>query len=197
MAARSFPPPPSAASGCIDDFTKSATLAFKAPDEAILLIGETPGWLGQSLYLREICEREDGAPPPVDLALERRNGDLVRALIAEGVATAVHDVADGGLLVALAEMAMASGIGAELDRAPLAAHAFWFGEDQARYVVTVAAGAAEKVMARARAAGIPARQLGLTGGDALTLQDERPILVVKLRERFEGWLPAYIAGGPA
>ncbi len=109
----------------------------------------------------------------------------------------MHDVSDGGLLVAIAEMAMAAGIGAELDRAPLAAHAFWFGEDQARYVVTVAAGVAETVMARARAAGVPARQVGLTGGDALTLEAERPILVAKLRERFEGWLPAYMAGGPA
>ena len=111
-----LPTPTIGGVGLIDDFTKSATLAFKAPDEAILLIGETRGWLGQSLYLREICEREEGAPPPVDLAAERRNGDLVRALIAEGIATAVHDVSDGGLLVALAEMAMASGIGAELDR---------------------------------------------------------------------------------
>ena len=192
-----LPTPTIGGVGLIEDFTKAATLAFKAADEAILLIGETKGWLGQSLSLREICEREDGAPPPVDLAGERAAGDLVRALIAEGIATAVHDVSDGGLLVAVAEMAMASGIGAELDRAPLAAHAFWFGEDQGRYVVTVDAGVAEKVMMRARAAGISARQIGLTGGDALTLQDERPILVAKLRERFEGWLPRYMAGGPA
>ena len=129
----------------LDDFAKSTTLAFKAAEEAILLVGETTGWLGQSLYLREVCEREEGAPPPVDLAAERRNGDFVRALIMEGVATAVHDIADGGLLVALAEMAMASGIGAELDRPPLAAHAFWFGEDQARYLVTAKASAAEAV----------------------------------------------------
>src|SRR5262249_16611983 len=128
------------------------------------------------------------------------SGDLVRALIAEGIAGAVHDVSDGGLLVAIAEMAMASGIGAELDRAPLAAHAFWFGEDQARYVVTVAAGGAENTRGarrRARRRRGPGRQVGLTGGDALTLEGERPILVAKLRERFEGWLPAYIAGGPA
>jgi phosphoribosylformylglycinamidine synthase len=192
-----LPTPTIGGVGLIEDFTKVATLAFKAADEAILLIGETKGWLGQSLYLREICEREDGAPPPVDLAAERAAGDLVRAFIAEGIATAVHDVSDGGLLVAVAEMAMASGIGAELDRAPIAAHPFWFGEDQGRYVVTVDAGVAEKVMMRARAAGISARQIGLTGGDALTLQDERPILVAKLRERFEGWLPRYMAGGPA
>jgi phosphoribosylformylglycinamidine synthase len=192
-----LPTPTIGAVGVIDDFAKSATLAFKAAEEAILLVGETTGWLGQSLYLREICEREDGAPPPVDLDVERANGELVRALIAEGVATAAHDVSDGGLLVALAEMAMASGLGAELDRPPLAAHAFWFGEDQARYVVTVKADVAERVMARAHAAGIAARQLGLTGGDALTLEGERPILVAKLRERFEGWLPDYMAGGQA
>jgi len=176
-----LPTPTIGGVGLIDDFAKSATLAFKGENEAILLIGETTGWLGQSLYLREICEREEGAPPPVDLAAERKSGDLVRALIAEGIALAVHDVSDGGLLVAIAEMAMASG----------------FGEDQARYVVTVAAGVAETVMARARAAGVPARQVGLTGGDALTLEGERPILVAKLRERFEGWLPAYMAGGQA
>jgi phosphoribosylformylglycinamidine synthase subunit PurL len=192
-----LPTPTIGGVGLLDDFAKSTTLAFKAAEEAILLVGETTGWLGQSLYLREICEREVGAPPPVDLAAERRNGDLVRMLIAEGVATAVHDIADGGLLVALAEMAMASGIGAELDRAPLAAHAFWFGEDQARYLVTVKAAVAERIMARVRAAGVPIRQLGFTGGDALTVQDERPILIATLRERFEGWLPAYMAGAPA
>jgi len=192
-----LPTPTIGGVGLLDDFSKSTTLAFKAAEQAILLVGETTGWLGQSVYLGEICEREEGAPPPVDLAVERRNGDFVRALIGEGVATAVHDVADGGLLVALAEMAMASGIGAELDRTPLAAHAFWFGEDQARYVLTVKASIAESIMARARTAGVPVRQLGLTGGDALTLQDERPILIGDLRERFEEWLPAYMAGAPA
>jgi phosphoribosylformylglycinamidine synthase len=188
-----LPTPTIGGVGVIDDFTKSATIAFKAEDEEILLIGETRGWLGQSLYLREICEREEGAPPPVDLAAERRNGDFVRGLITSGTATAVHDVSDGGLLVALAEMAMASGIGAELATSPLAAHAFWFGEDQGRYVVTVKAGDADKVAERARAAGVPVRTLGSTGGDALTLADERPILVAKLRDSFEGWLPAYMA----
>ena len=115
-----LPTPTIGGVGVLDDFEKSATIAFKAADQAILLIGETKGWLGQSIYLREICEREEGAPPPVDLAAERRNGDFVRALIAEGTATAVHDVSDGGLLVAVAEMAMASGIGAELETPPIA-----------------------------------------------------------------------------
>jgi phosphoribosylformylglycinamidine synthase II len=191
-----LPTPAIGGVGLIDDFTKSATLAFKAADEAILLVGESSGWLGQSLYLRDICGREEGAPPPVDLAAERRNGDFVRALIGEGLASAVHDLSDGGLLVALAEMAMASGIGAALDLAPFAAHAFWFGEEQARYVVTAAAPAAEIIMARARTAGVPVRRIGTTGGDALTPKGDRPILVAKLRESFESWFPAYMGVGP-
>src|SRR5207302_11519544 len=98
----------------IDDFTKSATLAFKAQGEAILLIGGTRVWLGQAVYLRDICGGEEGAPPPVDLAAEKRNGCVVRGMIHAGTATAVHDVSDGGLLIALAEMAIAGGLGAEL-----------------------------------------------------------------------------------
>jgi phosphoribosylformylglycinamidine synthase len=189
-----LPTPTIGGVGVLDDFQKSATIAFEAAGETILLIGETQGWLGQSLYLRDLCGREEGAPPPVDLAVEKRNGDFVRALIAEGVATAVHDVSDGGLAVALAEMAMASGIGATLDPARAPAHGFWFGEDQARYVVTVRAAQAPLVTDRARKAGIPVRNLGATGGDALTLGPERPIVVKTLRDKFEAWLPAYMAG---
>jgi phosphoribosylformylglycinamidine synthase len=189
-----LPTPTIGGVGVLADFQKSATIAFKAAGETILLIGETTGWLGQSLYLREVCGREEGAPPPVDLATEKRNGDFVRALIAEGIATAVHDLSDGGLGVALAEMAMASGIGATLDPARAPAHGFWFGEDQARYVATVTAAQAPLVVARAQKAGVAVRNLGATGGDALTLGAERPILVKSLAQKFESWLPAYMAG---
>ena len=98
--------------------------------------------------------------------------------------------------VALAEMAMASGIGAKLDAAPddIPAHAYWFGEDQARYLVTVPAAKVKAVLERARAASVPVWAIGTTGGDALTLAGERPILVKILRERFENWLPSYMAG---
>jgi len=190
-----LPTPSIGGVGLLDDFKKSATLAFKQPGEAILLVGATSGWLGQSMYLREICGREQGLPPPVDLAVEKRNGDAVRALIGEGAVSAVHDVSDGGLLVAVAEMAMASGIGAVLVEPSGPAHAFWFGEDQARYLVSVPAAQADAVIARIQKAGAPVARLGTTGGDALTLPGERPILVARLRESFEGWLPAYMAGG--
>jgi len=98
-------------------------------------------------------------------------------------------------MVALAEMAMASGLGAELAVAPFAAHAFWFGEEQGRYVVTATAATAEGIMARARAAGVPVRLIGTTGGQALTLRGDRPILVATLCQSFESWFPAYMGGG--
>jgi phosphoribosylformylglycinamidine synthase len=190
-----LPTPTIGAVGLLEDFSRSTSLAFKAVDETILLLGETTGWLGQSIYLREICGREEGAPPPVDLGAERRNGDFVRRLIADGQVTAVHDLADGGLLVAVAEMAMASGIGAWLDPPPsgFAPHAFWFGEDQARYLVTVPSSETDVIMARAANANVPVWRLGSTHGTALTVPNERPIVVTALSARFEAWLPAYMA----
>ncbi len=188
-----LPTPTIGGVGILDDFTTSMTLAFKAEGEAILLIGSTHGWLGQSLYLRDICGREEGAPPRVDLVAEQRHGDFVRALIRDRLVTAAHDVSDGGVLIALAEMAMAAGNGAVLE-APtgVPAHAFWFGEDQARYVVT--AKNADLVAQRAKSAGVPLTRLGATGGRALALGDERPLPIAELRKRFEHWLPAYMAG---
>ena len=191
-----LPTPSIGGIGLLEDFTNSATLAFKRDGDAILVVGETTGWLGQSIYLREICAREEGAPPPVDLIEERENGDFVRGLILDGTASAVHDLSDGGLLVALAEMAMASGIGATLDAPPddIPAHAYWFGEDQARYIVTVPAARADAVLARARDASVLVSRIGTTGGDALKLGGERPLGVANLNERSEAWLPAYMAG---
>jgi phosphoribosylformylglycinamidine synthase II len=188
-----LPTPTIGGVGLLDDFTKFATLAFKAEGEAIVLIGETRGWLGQSLYLRELCGREEGAPPTVDLVAERRHGDFVRELIGGGLVTAVHDVSDGGLLVALAEMAMASGIGAVLEAPPgVAVHGFWFGEDQSRYIVT--AKDPDAITRRANASGIELTRLGATGGAFLTLDGVQPMPIGDLKKRFEGWLPTYMTG---
>jgi phosphoribosylformylglycinamidine (FGAM) synthase-like enzyme len=116
-------------------------------------------------------------------------------LIADGLVSAAHDLSDGGLLVALAEMAMASGIGANLDAVPddTPPHAFWFGEDQARYLVTVPAGRANEVIQRVQTASVPVHRIGSTGGDGIVIPGERAITIKTLVDRFEGWLPAYMA----
>src|SRR6202046_5508488 len=188
-----LPTPTIGGVGLLEDYTKSATLAFKAANQAILLVGDTRGWLGQSLYLREVCGREEGAPPPVDLAAEKRNGDVVRGMIHAGTATSAHDVSDGGLLIALAEMAISGGLGAQLLTAPesIVPHAYWFGEDQARYIVTVAAEQAGLVLAKMRGAGVPCVRIGTTGGDAIAIAGQGPVSVKRaLATAFESWFPA-------
>jgi phosphoribosylformylglycinamidine synthase len=187
-----LPTPTIGAVGLIDDLSRRTSLPFKAAGEDIVLIGATAGHLGCSAYLRELLGRRDGAPPPVDLAAERANGDFVRGEILSGGVTACHDLSDGGLLVAAAEMALASNIGASLTPpadAP-ALHAFAFGEDQGRYLLTAPDGAA--LVARAKKAGIPAQILGKTGGAELTLAGAGTISIAKLKAAFEGWLPAYM-----
>ncbi len=179
--------------GLIENLKMTATPAFKNADEEILLIGETLGHLGVSLYLREAGWSGEAAPPPVDLRAERRNGDFVRGLIQEGLVSACHDVSDGGLAVALAEMALAGDIGCRIeapDRLNPPLHAWLFGEDQARYVVSLAN--AGSVVAAAAAAGVPACRIGKTGGDLLTLPGGEPISLCELRQAHENWLPNYM-----
>ncbi len=190
-----LPTPTIGGVGVLADVTKHATVGFKAEGEAIVLIGETKGWLGQSSYLATVCGREEGAPPPVDLAVERRNGEFVRSLITAGRLTACHDLSDGGLAIALAEMAMAKGIGASITALPAGpAHAVLFGEDQGRYLLSLPAGAAEAVVAEAKAAGVPAQVIGKTGGSELALPGEAAVLIAALRKTHESWLPDYMAG---
>ena len=185
-----LPTPAIGGVGLMKDVTKHATIPFKTEGETILVIGEPKGHLGQSIYLREILGREDGPPPPVDLKIEKRNGDFVRGLITTGRVKTVHDVSDGGLAVTIAEMAMASRIGATLTTPQSESRgAFWFGEDQARYVLAAPAAEADRILAEAKAAGIPAQKLGQTGGAALKIDGEDPQLVAGLRQAHEAWLP--------
>ncbi len=188
-----FPTPAIGGVGLLKDISKMATIAFKREGDVVILLGETRGHIGQSIYLREIEGKEDGAAPPVDLAAEKKNGDFVRGLIAAGRVDTCHDLSDGGLLVALAEMAMASGIGASVGQAAIAdAVGFWFGEDQARYLIAVPKDQAQAIVDEARASGITIAELGKTGGTRLVLDDKDGIAVAKLRAAHEGWFPDFM-----
>ena len=191
-----LPTPAIGGVGILADVTATMTIGFKAAGEAIVVIGETKGEIGSSLVLQEIASIAGFAPPPVDLAAERRNGDFVRGLITERRVSACHDVSDGGILVAVAEMALAGGIGAEITAPEDAPRLRWlFGEDQARYVVTAAD--PDAILRAARLAGVPAMVFGRTGGAALTVRAEPPISVADLRALHESWFPAYMAGPQA
>ncbi len=194
-AGRGILPTPSIGGvGLIADVAVAARIGFAREGDAILLVGATAGWLGQSLYLREMCGREEGAPPPVDLAAEKANGDFVRACILEGRIRVAHDVSDGGLAVALAEMALAGRVGARIetpDDKPV--HAWLFGEDQARYILSAAPDQAKSIVDAAAEHDVPCRRIGMTGGDTLTFGDGAPIDLDDLRHAHEDWLPTYMS----
>ena len=194
-----LPTPTIGGVGVLDDVERRASIGLKREGDALLLIGATDGWLGQSSYLAVIEGREEGAPPPVDLGLERRNGDFVRGLITSGLVDTVHDLSDGGLAVALAEMAIAGGIGAALPEVPvdLQAHAYLFGEDQGRYLVAVDPETATEILYSASSQGIDAGVVGVTGTEHLTLPGGLTISVAELREAHQTWFPAYMASQPA
>ncbi|MGD0191105.1 MAG: phosphoribosylformylglycinamidine synthase subunit PurL [Rhizomicrobium sp.] len=187
-----LPTPAIGGVGLIEDVRRMATIAFKREGDAIILIGDTKGHLGQSLYIREIEGKEEGAAPPVDLSAERRHGDFLRDLIDAGFVDTVHDVSDGGLLVALAEMAMAGATGARISvpagREPIP---FLFGEDQGRYVV---ASPSADIVRQAEAAGIPAALIGATIGNNITVEAHGSVTVSDAKRAHESWLPGYMGG---
>ena len=174
--------------GVIDDLSTMATVSFKSDGEDILIVGEPgQGWLGQSLYARECHNSEDGAPPPVNLETERKTGDLIRQLIHDGQITACHDISDGGLLVAVCEMALAGQIGADLEIETTGPGLF--GEDQGRYVVT---GPTADITAAATAAGVPVIRIGTTSGTTIQISGTS-LELNELRALHEGWFPAFMA----
>ncbi|WP_374575663.1 phosphoribosylformylglycinamidine synthase subunit PurL [Phenylobacterium sp.] len=187
-----IPPTPTVGGvGLLEDYANRADFSGMKPGFSLVLVGETHGWLGASMYLREILGREDGAPPPVDLYLERRTGDFVRGLIAQGQASVVHDLSDGGLIAAVAEMALASGVGATLQLAyDSVAHAELFGEDQARYLIAVAD--PDPILKAAVHADLPAAVVGQAGGEDLAVDGLFSLPLKKLRAAHEGWMPAYM-----
>jgi phosphoribosylformylglycinamidine synthase len=195
-----LPTPAIGGVGLLENWEKSATIGFKAAGEVIRVFGaDSPGeHLGQSLWLREIAGRSDGSPPPVDLDVERRTAEFVRSLIAEGLVSAVHDCSDGGLLIAVSEMALAGNLGGRVvldGRNRVSSTAQLFGEDQSRYVVTISNANGALVTDRADAARIPFYDCGLTGGDAIEVvhDDEdfttTPLSLADLRAAHEGFFP--------
>ncbi len=175
--------------GLIEDLDQTVTLALKQEGDMLVLVGHEAGHLGRSIWLETIHGGEAGAPPPVDLDAERTAGDLVRALIRSSTINAAHDIADGGLLVALAEMALAGNIGASIRTGDVALNAELFGEDQARYVVSASPGNTAQLVVAAREAGAPTRLLGQVGGSDLTVEGHTPISLASLRQAHESWLP--------
>jgi phosphoribosylformylglycinamidine synthase len=189
-----LPTPAIGGVGLLEDWRRSVGIALRQPGETLLLLGHTLGHVGQSLWLAEIHDRREGPPPPVDLQVERRLGELARRLIGDGLVSAVHDCSDGGAAVALAEMALAGDLGFRMTVVPELSNpaAMLFGEDQGRLVV--ATSDPEKVRALASEAQLFSIPVGEVGGDALVFDlvgrgGEQRLPLADLRTAHEAFLP--------
>jgi phosphoribosylformylglycinamidine synthase II len=219
-----LPTPAIGGVGLLEDWAKSATIAFKAEADRILLLGplqkpmemivrvefgdqvleqtrtnKIPRWgihLSQSLWLREVAAVFGGPPPPVDLEHEKRIGEFMRTLIEQRAVTAVHDVSDGGGVVAVAEMALAGGIGGTVWHFdPFSGETLaFFSEDQGRYVVTAPQERVSKLVQQAEEIGISVIAIGDVGGSDLVFQDDENrecgrISLTDLRAAHESFFP--------
>ncbi|NLS05161.1 phosphoribosylformylglycinamidine synthase subunit PurL [Rhizobium sp. P32RR-XVIII] len=189
-----LPTPTIAGVGLLPDWKAMARIGGAAEGDQLILIGTDGSHLGSSIYLRDILGSSDGPAPDVDLFAERRNGDFVRSVIRNGQATACHDISSGGLALALAEMAMATGKGMHVTLAEGkgAPHALLFGEDQARYVIAVKADVANFICANAEGAGVPFRRLGTVTGSELVIDDLLSLSIQELRSAHESWFPDFM-----
>ncbi len=184
--------------GLIDDIRKAVRPGFRAAGDAVVLIGESLEELGGTEYLKTVHGLEAGAPPAIDLEQEKRNQEFLLESIEAGLIRSAHDLSEGGLAVALAECAFHSegrvGCAIDLDGAGRD-DALLFGESQSRIVVTCRRARVENLLAKAAAAGVPARTVGRTGGAAIVVKRSgREILSVPLDEAFHAWkdsLPAF------
>jgi len=184
--------------GVIENVDDAVGNCFVAADQDIFVIGQSDkaddGWLGASIYQQHHGDDGIYAPPPLDLVAEQKTGSFVRQQILGGGISAAHDIADGGLAVAIAEMAMRSGFGAEI-AVPKTGnlHGWAFGEDQARFVVTTAD--SQALIAAAKEAGIEITKLGMVSNQGeLKFGDNDTISIADLNAVFEGCIPALMAG---
>ncbi len=190
-----LPTPTIGGVGILADVSRHIGKSFTHEGDSIYVLGTTDGQMGASLYLREVEGREEGAPPPVDLEAEKRHSAFVRSMIELGFLRACHDVSDGGLLVAIAEMALPNCIGAEIAFPSSIDHplSFAFGEDQARYVLCVPEQFRDEVLISANQLGLPLTDLGTTQGNQITITGYTSIPVIHLRDVNDCWLPGYMS----
>jgi phosphoribosylformylglycinamidine synthase len=177
--------------GVIEDIADAVNIAAPA-DVELVVVGQPldcrDGWLGVSVYADLLTKNPDAAPPPVDLDRESVHGMFIRDQITAGSIMACHDISDGGMLPALAEMVIAGNSGAEISVPEGAGHGWAFGEDQSRYIVATNNLAA--LRAAAKKSGVDIQHLGRTDASGeLKLSNGEVISVEKIKAAYENWLP--------
>ncbi|ALE03739.1 phosphoribosylformylglycinamidine synthase subunit PurL [Bartonella ancashensis] len=192
-----IPPTPTIAGvGILDDWSQTATIDGMQNGDVIILVGPCGSHLGQSVYARDILNITEGTPPHVDLQLEKTNGKFVREVIHHGYTNAVHDISDGGLAIALAEMVIKAKKGMKIELSKkLPQHAELFGEDQGRYILAVKPKELHNLEKYAQINGIALTKLGTVGGSELDVKDIFILSISKLTQAYENWFPEFMNEG--
>jgi phosphoribosylformylglycinamidine synthase II len=193
-----LPTPTIGGVGLMQDINKRLTQNFKAEGDTVYLIGKDGNHLDQSIFAREIHGVEQGPPPRIDLAEERKNGDFILNCADQELLSACHDISDGGLLVSLAEMSIASAedeqampLGLKLENSLPQHTDYWFGEDQARYCVTTSK--PETLEQLAAQHDIKITKLGIVTAETFMHPDKQETLVTDLKAAHERTLPELMA----
>lgn len=192
-----YPTPVIGAVGLLEDYRSFGTLAFSRPNELVCLLGAPLVSLGGSQYLKRVDLQTAGDLAELDLKFEKILQQTLRLLIKRKLVISAHDLAEGGLAVALTESALAGNIGAEIELPGTAeVISFLFGEGPSRVLVSIARDRFAEVEQLCRAAGIPLFELGGTGGDALIIRQSGDIIMklslAELRKAHEEVFPCLI-----
>jgi phosphoribosylformylglycinamidine synthase subunit PurL len=175
--------------GVHDDVSKRLAIGFARPDCGVVLLGRSEAEFGGSLWAHVAHRHIGGNPPAVDLGAERDLAAVLAAAAERGLLAAAHDLSDGGLAVALAECCLAGGQGCAV-RLPGDPFTCLFGESAARAVVATVPGAEPEFAALCSSHGVPAAELGVTGGSTIEVVDCFTIPLDELAAAHRGTLPA-------
>ena len=183
-----YPTPAIGGVGLIKDINKIKTLAFKELNSKIYTIGKNEGHIGNTQFLSIILNKEIGSTPTIDLSEELKNGRFILELVNQDLILSSHDIGEGGLLVAVAEMAMSGEIGASIN---INDHTHFFSEDQSRYLIEVSPNNEDKINQMSLDSNIAIELIGETTKDDLIIRDIGQISVQNLKLKSESWFPNF------
>ena len=184
-----YPTPMVGMVGKLDAVEQHVSCAFKQAGDVIALLGPQSDYLGGSEYLASLRGVVAGHAPELDLPLEAAVQAACRQLIRAGLVSSAHDCSQGGLAVALAESAIAGGIGCRVTIFGAGRlDGLLFGEGQSRIVLSLPQAHAEAATAVAAEHGVPFAAVGNVGGDALVLGDCVDVPLASARQAWQNGL---------
>ncbi|MDC0413246.1 phosphoribosylformylglycinamidine synthase subunit PurL [Pelagibacteraceae bacterium] len=178
--------------GLIHDINNTMTYGLKSSNSLLIVVGETKGHIHQSALCHDILYLKKGPPPSMNLQEEKKNSFFIRSVIEKKLAQSVHDVSDGGIALAIAEMCMAGTLGAKISTNLTGAERikYLFGEDQARYIIEIKKDDLNSLVQMAKEQEISMNQLGSTNLEQFAI-DEIKISVDEMIKLNNNWFYNY------